>query len=565
MRNLHEAIAVATGKHTADLVLKNANYVNVFNGELDHGDIAIHQGYVVAIGSYGGTKEIDLSGKFLLPGFIDSHIHLESSLVMPREFAKVATAHGTTTVVTDPHEVANVMGTRGIDFMLEATEQLPIDVYIMVPSCVPATPHDESGAVLTAEDLAPYYDHPRVLGLAEMMDYTSLLEGNDTVIEKIQGAMKKNAVLDGHAPFLTGKSLQGYLTAGIGSDHECVHLWEAKDKLRFGQHIMIREGTAAHNLAALAPLLTPKTVHHCMFCSDDKHPNHLLEQGHIDTLIRKVVNMGIDPIIAVQAASYSPALYFGMKQKGAIAPNYLADLVIVDNISCFNVESVFKSGEQVYEKGEICTPNFPSKPISPELQKLAENSINLSPTTAEDFHNHKDCGVLGIVPGEILTTHCNVAKEINLNKDILKLAVLERHKNTGNRGIGFLYGYGLREGAVATSVAHDSHNVIVVGVSEEEMSTAVNALIDLKGGIVVVKDGQVTASLPLNIAGIMSKDSLETVNTLLEQAKEVAYAQGVSEEIDPFMTLSFLSLPVIPTLRLTTKGVYDVISGEFLS
>ncbi len=564
MRNLQEAIAVATGKHTADLVLKNVSFVNVFNGEIDHGDIAIHQGYVVGIGAYHGTREKDLSEKFLLPGFIDSHIHLESSLVMPKEFAKVATAHGTTTVVTDPHEVANVMGTRGIDFMLEATEQLSLDVNIMLPSCVPATPHDQSGATLTAEDLAPYYDHPRVLGLAEMMDYTSLLEGNQEVLDKIQGATAKHAVLDGHAPFLTGKSLQAYLTAGISSDHECVHLWEAKDKLRFGQHIMIREGTAAKNLAALAPLITPKTVHHCMFCSDDKHPNHLLEEGHIDTLLRRVVTMGIDPILAIQASSHSPARYFGMKQKGAIAPNYLADLVLVDNITNFHVEAVFKSGEQVYEKGEILTPNLPNKPISPELLKLAENSIHLAPTTAEDFHNEKECGVLGIVPGEILTTHCNVTNKISLKKDILKLAVLERHKNTGNRGIGFLCGYGLTEGAVATSIAHDSHNIIVVGVSEEEMSAAVNALIEMQGGIVVVKEGKVTASLPLTVAGIMSKESLTTVNTMLEQAKEVAYAQGVTEEIDPFMTLSFLSLPVIPTLRLTTKGVYDVISGEFL-
>lgn len=565
MRNMQEAISVAMGKHTPDLVLKNASYVNVFTGEIDHGDIAIHEGYIVAIGAYSGKEEINLAAKFLLPGFIDSHIHLESSLVMPQEFANAVIAHGTTTVVTDPHEIANVLGTSGIDFILEATENLPIDVAVMLPSCVPATPLDESGAVLTAEDLAPYYKHPRVFGLAELMDYSSLLKGSAEVLDKVEGARKHHCVLDGHAPFLTGRSLQAYLTAGVGSDHECVHLWEAKEKLRYGQHIMIREGTAARNLAALAPLITEKTVHRCMFCSDDKHPNHLMEEGHIDQLVKKAVSLGIDPILAVQASSYSAAQYFGMKDKGAIAPNYLADLVVVDNLHNFKVELVLKQGTQVYNTRANAPIELPSPTISPELLSMAENSVHLEPCTAETFHNEESCGVLGVVPGEILTTHCSVANAINLSQDIVKLCVLERHKGTGHRGIGFLQGYGLKEGAIATSIAHDSHNIIVVGVSEEEMSFAVNALIEMQGGIVVVKDRKVTAKLPLPIGGIMSKEPLATVNQTLEEAKQVTYAQGVSQEIDPFMTLSFLSLPVIPTLRLTTKGVFDVISGEYLS
>ncbi len=565
MRNLKEAVAVATGKHPPDLVLKNASYVNVFSGEIDHGDVAIYQGYIVGIGSYKGENEINLAGRFLLPGFIDSHIHLESSLVMPEEFAKAVLAHGTTSVVTDPHEITNVLGTSGIDLMLEATESLPIDVNFMLPSCVPATPQDESGANLSAEDLAPYYQHPRVLGLAEMMDYSSVLESSKPVMDKIQSARDHGKLLDGHAPFLTGRSLQAYLTVGIGSDHECVHLWEAKEKLRFGQHIMIREGTAAHNLEALAPVITPHTVSRCMFCTDDKHPNHLLAQGHIDMILKKAVALGVDPVLAVQAATFSAASYFGMKEKGAIAPNYLADMVVVNNLTDFTVEYVYKKGELVHQNGITKEFSFPSPKINPELLKKAENSLHLDPTTPEDFNICRPCGVLGVVSGEILTTHCNFAEAIDVSQDILKICVLERHKHTGNRGIGFLKGYGLQEGAIATSIAHDSHNIIVVGASEEDLSLAVNSLLEMQGGIVVVKDGKITAQLPLSIAGIMSNQSLVQVNETLEQAKQVAYDQGVSTAIDPFMTLSFLSLPVIPTLRITTKGVFDVISQEYIS
>ncbi len=564
MRNLAEAIAVAKGKKEPDLLLKNTSFVNVFTGEIDHGDMVIYQGYIVGIGEYSGDNGINLAGKFILPGFIDSHIHLESSLVMPEEFAKAVLAHGTTTVVTDPHEIANVMGTKGIDLMLQATEGLPLDVGLMLPSCVPCTPLDESGAVLSHLELAPYYNHPRVLGLAEVMDYSGILASNPDLLAKLQNATQANSVIDGHAPFLTGRSLQAYLTAGICSDHECVHLAEAKEKLRFGQHIMIREGTAAHNLQSLAPLLTPKTGHRCMFCSDDKHPNHLLEEGHMDTILRKVVAMGIDPCIAVQAATYNPAQYFGMKHKGALAPHYLADMVVVDNLRDFHVDSVYKEGKLIYHAKTQSTISFPSPKIHSELLEKAENSLNLPSTTPESFKLDKPSGILGIVPGEILTTHCGTTDTPHPDNDVLKLAVLERHHNTGNIGVGFLKGYGLKQGAIATSIAHDSHNIIAVGISDQEISTAVNALLALQGGIVVVQDGEVLASLPLSIGGIMSRDSLVSVNAALENAKKIAYAKGVCPEIDPFMTLSFLSLPVIPTLRLTTKGVFDVIAEEYM-
>lgn len=561
MKKLSSMIAVAQGKAEGDLVLKNTSYVNVFNGTIETGDIAISQGYIVGIGQYSAQNEVDLSGKILIPGLIDSHIHLESSLVLPEEFAKAVVSHGTTTVVTDPHEIANVLGTKGIDFMVEASESLPIDVNFVLPSCVPATPLDESGAELTAEDLAPYYAHPRVVGLAEMMNYVGVIQGDSSVLEKITMAQEKKKIIDGHAPFLRGTDLQGYLAAGIGSDHECADLAEAQEKLRFGQRIMIREGTAAHNLETLAPLVTEKTVARCLLCTDDKHPNHLLEEGHMDMILKKAVSLGVDPIHAVQMASLNPAQYFSLQDKGAIAPHYLADLVVVEDLTQFKVHSVYKEGKLVFDQEVL---PFQSPKINPDLFALAANTLYLPPVTAEDFALDKSCGVLEMIPGEILTNHGGMAEKIDLSQDILQICVLERHKNTGHIGMGYLKGYGLTSGAVATSIAHDSHNVIVVGCSPEEIALAVNTLRGQQGGIVVVEGTEITALLPLEVAGIMSTENLETVNKKLEKAKEIAYAQGVSADIDPFMSLSFLSLPVIPTLRITTKGVFDVSAQQYI-
>lgn len=563
MKDLQDLIAIANRQKIAPFVLKNADFVNVFTGQLDHGDIAIANGKIAGIGTYSGEKELDCQGKVLLPGLIDSHIHLESSLVMPEEFAKCVVQHGTTTVVSDPHEIANIMGTKGIDFMLQATESLPIDVMFMLPSCVPATSQDEGGATLEAMHLAPYYNHPRVLGLAEVMDFVAVLSGDTSVLAKIQDALHHRLAIDGHAPMLSASALQGYIVAGIGSDHECAYLEEAMEKLRFGMMIMIREGTAAHNLETLAPIITPRTASRCLFCTDDKHPSQLLKEGHIDMILRKAVSLGVDPILAVTVATRNPAEYFNLKQTGAIATGYYADITVVDNLRDFQVQSVYKKGKLVFQEDKALS--YPPPLISPHLIQSASSTMQITPKTAEDFRRPHPCAVIGLVAGEILTTNEGMADAISVEKDILKIAVLERHKHTGHIGVGYLSGYGLRQGAIATSIAHDSHNIIVVGTKEEEMAAAVNALIQQQGGIVVTKDGEVSASLPLEIGGIMSRDTLPMVNVLLEKAKNVAYLQGVSTRIDPFMTLSFLSLTVIPTLRINTHGVFDVQSQCYLS
>ena len=555
-------IDVAAGREKADLVLKNAAYVNVFSGEICHEDIAVAEGLIVGLGEYSGLREVDVSGKTVCPGFIDAHIHLESSLVSPREFARAVLPHGTTTVITDPHEIANVMGTDGIDYMLQATEGLPLDVHFMIPSCVPATPLDEAGASLDYRAIDSYFEHPRVLGLAEMMNYPGILRGDGDTVAKIVASQAHHKKIDGHAPGLTGKDLDAYVAAGVYSDHECSDLEDALRKLRRGQFVMIREGTAARNLEALMPLLTEKYYSRCMFCTDDKHPNDLLEKGHIDYILREAVAMGCDPILAVQVACHHAARYFLLNNRGAIAPGYLADFAVVDNLRDFHVELVFKRGRLVSENGK--TADFPPPEIDEYLRKRAGNTFHLAVLKPEDFADSRPRGVIGMVDGEIITTDNGYASAVDLGQDILKMAVIERHKNTGHMGIGYLQGYGLRSGAVATSVSHDSHNIIVVGTNDGDMAFAANRIAQNHGGIVVVENGQVKAELPLEIAGIMSGDSLVSVNEKLENAKAAAYAQGVSRGVDPFMTLSFMALPVIPTLRLTTRGVLDVAKQQYI-
>ncbi|WP_317855210.1 adenine deaminase [Chakrabartyella piscis] len=557
-----QIISTATGKICADLVFKHATYVNVFSGELCTSDIAISGQTIVGMGSYHGLQEIDCTGKILLPGFLDGHIHLESSLVSPTEFAKAVIPHGTTTVVTDPHEIANVMGTSGISYMLEATEGLPLDVNFMLPSCVPATPLDESGAVLYAEDLLPFYKEKRVLGLAEMMDYISILDGENHVIDKITDATAFGKQIDGHAPAISGNDLNGYVAAGIGSDHECDSFESALEKLRLGQYIMIREGTAAQNLEALMPLLQEQYASRCMFCTDDKHPSDLLEKGHMDYIIKKAIALGANPITAIQVATHNCAQYFKLDKKGAIAPGYDADLVLIDSFEHFQIQSVYQKGNLVYDGNEIVP--FAKPIISQELTNQAHDTFHVKPLTTDDFMTENPCGIIGLVAKEIVSTNEGLATAIDLTQDILKVAVVERHKMTGHIGIGYLKGYGLQSGAVATSVAHDSHNIIVVGTNECDMAFAVQKIIENKGGIVVVEKESVLAELPLSIAGLMSEAPLSEVNALLEAAKDKAIELGVSKSIDPFMTLSFMSLPVIPTLRLTTKGVFDVTTQKYI-
>ena len=559
-KKLH-VIDVAAGRAPADLVLKNATYVNVFSNELCHGDIAVAEGLIVGMGEYHGKMEVDVSGKLVLPGFIDAHIHLESSLVSPTEFAKAVLPHGTTTVITDPHEIANVMGTDGIEYMLQATEDLPVDVRFMLPSCVPATPLDESGANLDYRAIDSFYDHPRVQGLAEMMNYVGVVNGDGQVVEKIVASQAHHKKIDGHAPGLSGKDLNAYIAAGVYSDHECSDMEDAMTKLRLGQYIMIREGTAARNLEALMPLLTSQYVDRCMFCTDDKHPNDLLEKGHIDYIVKKAISLGADPIVAVKAACHNAARYFLLNNRGAIAPGYLGDFVIIDDFQHFEIEMVYKRGVLMYD-GQL--RDFPAPEIDPYLVKRAHDTFHVAHLTAEDFSDGRPHAVIGMIPGEIVTQDAGYADHADPEQDILKIAVIERHKNTHHIGLGYIKGYGLKRGAVATSISHDSHNIIVVGATDEDMAAAANRIVENRGGITVMENGQVLGEVTLSIAGIMSDDSLVMVNSALEDAKDESFGLGVSRGIDPFMTLSFMALPVIPSLRITTRGVFDVSSQRYI-
>ena len=524
-------IAAAAGREPAELVLKNAAFVNVFSNEISTMDIAVTEGLIVGMGSYHGKTEVDCTGKIVLPGFLDAHIHLESSLVSPTEFVKAVLPHGTTTVVTDPHEITNVMGTDGIEYMLQATEGLPVDVRFMLPSCVPATPLDESGAILDYRAIDSFYDHPRVQGLAELMNFVGAINGDEQTVEKIVAAQAHHKKIDGHAPDLKGNDLNAYIAAGVYSDHECHDINDALAKLERGQFIMIREGTAARNLEALMPLLTGKYADRCMFCTDDKHPNDLLEKGHIDYIVKRAIALGADPITAVKVACHNAARYFLLNNRGGISPGYLADFVIIDSFDSFQIEQVYKRGVLMVDHGQM--RDFPAPEVDAYLVERAHRTFHVAVLTAEDFAEKRPRGVIGMVNGEITTADAGYSDRIDTEYDVLKIAVVERHKNTHHIGIGYLQGYGLRSGAVATSISHDSHNIIVVGTTEADMAAAVNRVVELNGGIV-------------------------------ERAKAVAHSLGVGPGIDPFMTLSFMALPVIPSLRITTRGVFDVTTQSYV-
>ena len=554
-------IAVAAGREKADLVLKNAKYLNVFSNEFLCGDIAVANGLIAGVGKYDGKTEIDVSGKLVLPGFIDAHIHLESSMVTPAEFAKAVVAHGTTTVITDPHEITNVMGIDGVEYMIQASQNLPIDVHFMMPSCVPATEIDESGAELDCKDIDLYLDNKKVLGLAEMMNYVGVINGDKNVLSKIVTSQAHHKKIDGHAPELSGNDLNAYIAAGVYSDHECSTFENALEKLRKGQFVMIREGTAAHNLKALMPLLTQQYYSRCMFATDDKHPSDLLHGGHIDYIVKQALKNGADPIVALKTATHHAARYFLLNNKGAIASGYLADIVVVNNLEDFNVETVFKRGKLVFD-GEV--KDFSAPTVDEKLAEKCFDTFHLDSVTPSSFKVDGKLGLIGLVGGELLTRNLGTADKIDVENDILKIACIERHKGTNHIGVGYVKGYSLKSGAVATSVAHDSHNIITVGCNDDDIAVAVNAIKDSKGGIAVVENGKIKALLELPIAGLMSDEPLTTVNEKLENAKSSAYELGADKSIDPFMTLSFLSLPVIPSLRITTKGVFDAENWKML-
>ena len=553
-------IDVAAGRVPAELVLKDVQYVNVYSGELLRGDIAIEGGRIAGVGSYTGRQELHLKG-IVCPGLMDAHIHLESSLVSPAEFVKAVVPHGTTAVVTDPHEITNVMGTDGIEFMLQATAGLPLDVFFMLPSCVPSTPLDEAGAELDWQAIDRFYENPRVLGLAEMMNAFGVVHNDEAVLAKIAAAEAHGKCVDGHAPGLSGSELSAYVGAGVGSDHECSDPGEAMEKLRRGQYIMIRDGTAARNLEALAPLLHGRAAERCLLCTDDKHPIDLLEKGHIDYILRQAVRFGADPIAAVTAATKGCAQYFRLYDRGAVAPGLLADLTVFDDLEHFRVQQVFKNGLLCYD-GTLA--EFSAPEIDPALREKAQNTFRVAHIEAADFAENGMQGIIGMVPGQIVSTDNGRTDHADPENDILRIAVIERHHGTGHIGLGYIQGYGLRRGAVATSISHDSHNLIVVGANAEDMAFAARRIVENRGGITVVENGKVLGEVALEIAGLMSDRDLREVNAQLEAAKAAAHRLGVNDGSDPFMTLSFMSLPVIPTLRLTTKGMVDVATQQFV-
>ena len=567
---LREQVAAATGSKKAELVLKNAQIVNVFTQSVETGDIAIEGGYIVGIGNYEGITEKDLGGAYVCPGFLDGHIHIESSMTSPGEFERAVVPHGTIAVITDPHEIANVAGTAGIRFMMQSAQKLDLDVYFMLPSCVPATDLDESGAELLARDLEPFYADEKVLGLAEMMNAFGVTHGDKGCFEKLVQARSLKKAIDGHAPALSGKELNAYVTAGIRSDHECSDFEEAKEKFARGQWIMIRQGTAAKNLKALMGMFEDPYYQRCLLVTDDKHPGDLIRIGHIDAIIREAVSMGADPIRAIRMGTLNAAAYFGLHDMGAVAPGYKADLAVFDDLRTLNVKQVYKGGKLVAENGKMLHQKEKNTDWSTEIKERVFHSFHRVPITVEELQLKETTGthqrVIDMVAHELITKERieewkelpGVAPGVDVSRDIVKLAAIERHKNTGHVGLGFLGKYGLKKGAVATSIGHDSHNLVIAGVTDEDMVLAGNRVIENGGGLAIALEGKVLADLPLPIGGLMADEPVEVVDEKLEHMKKLSVELGISEDIDAFMTLAFISLPVIPKLRLNTYGVVDV-------
>jgi adenine deaminase len=559
-------IRVAEGVENADIVIKNANLVNVFNDEINKTDIAIYSGRIAGIGKgYKGNKEIDVNGAYVTPAFIDGHVHIESSMCLPKEFAKAIVPEGTVTVMADPHEISNVFGLHGISFMREACKNLPLNVYMMLPSCVPATNSETSGFELASYDLSLLIDAPEILGVAEMMNFPGVLNCNKEVMAKLKLGLSKHKKIDGHAPGLRGKDLCGYVAAGVMSDHECTTPEEATEKLGLGMYVMIREGSAAKDLQPLMPILKGKSTKRCIFVTDDRHPTDL--KGHINDMVRQAVEAGVDPVTAIKVASINTAEYFGLTDLGAIAPGYQAHLLVFDNLKDFKPSLVFKSGEIVAKDGKLICDLEQN-----EVPKL-RGSVNVKWIESDDFKipaKSDTVTAMQIVPGTLLTKAVktkikiiNGYAEADVDNDVLKIMVFERHKATGNIGKGFIKGFGLKSGAIASTVAHDAHNMIVVGTNDKDMEIAAIELVKSQGGKVVVNGGKVVSKLPLRIAGLMSDQPFETV---LEQCYELK--KGVREIgcalDDPFMTMGFLSLSVIPDIKITDKGVFDVNKFDFI-
>lgn len=557
-------------KIEVDLILKNGKYLDVKTREFKQGDIAIKDGKIVGInGSYSAKEEKDIEGKFIVPGFIDGHIHLESSVISPEDFAKIASMHGTTAIVTDPHEIANVCGIDGVDYMIQKTEKLPIKVYFMVPSCVPATEFDESAAILTSKDTAMCFElnQNRIIGLAEMMNYPGVLFGDKEVLAKIEEAKKRGKRVDGHAPGLTGDDLEKYIATGISSDHECSTIEEAKEKIDIAKklnqefYVMIRQGTAAKNLDALAQLINlPEYRQNVMFATDDKHPEELRTEGHIDSIIRRAIKLGIKPEDAYVTATYNAANYFGLQNMGRIKEGCNADFVVLDEINEVKIDSVYKDGREMNQ--EVLS-NWPKNKVESSLEQRVRNSINMREITVSDIYCRGiPKQVIGLVPGEIITTNEGVADDYDLQNDVIKAIVIESHKGTMHIGIAYLKGMGLKKGAVGTTVAHDSHYMIIAGTNDRDIMIAANKLAEMQGGKIYIENGEEKASLALPIANLMTDENPNVVVRKMEELKELA---RVNQGIDAFMNLSFVSLPVIGDVRLLPGGAFNVKEWRMIS
>lgn len=551
------------------LLLKGGTVINVFTGEMSVEDVLVEDSRIIGVGKYDaqdGDTVRDVTGKYICPGFIDGHIHIESTMLTPMEFARVSVPHGTTAVVADPHEIANVCGNTGIGYMLEASRDIPLTVYLMLPSCVPATQFDESGARLTAKDLEPFYSDPRVLGLGEMMNYPGVLAGDPEVRKKIESAVAHGKIVNGHAPLLSGNALDAYVAAGIRDDHECSSAKEAKERIRKGQRVMIRQGTAARNLEALLPLFEEPWAHRCLLVTDDKHPADLLQRGHIDDMIRQAARAGKDPVIGIRMATFWAAECFGLKDLGAVAPGYQADLLVLDDLESVSVCDVYRRGIRVVENGQMLPCKAPV--IRRDFKKAIRNSFYMEKLSPKDFlidaQGVKKSRVIRLVPHELLTDEWitdvdyDSQNGVDTGRDILKIAVVERHLNTGHKGIGLISGTGLKSGAIASSVSHDSHNLIIIGTNEEDMAFAGNCIREMGGGSIVVQDGKVIEQMPLPLAGLMTDVPAAEIAAQNERVRESVHTLGVPEELEPFMTMAFVSLPVIPHIKITTKGLVDV-------